>query len=184
MEQVQTSKLLSFVLRHHPEAVGVTLDDAGWISVNDLLDALAKYGRPLTRAELHTVVAASDKQRFTIDGTTDRIRANQGHSVDVDLGLPDAVPPEVLYHGTPTRNLPSIRIDGLRKRGRHAVHLSVDAATAHSVGARRGEHVVLEVRAGAMHQNGHRFAVSANGVWLTDVVPARYLRVLFEPARE
>lgn len=143
VDQVRTSKLLSLVLRHQPETIGVTLDPAGWIGVDDLLRALAKHGRPLTRAELDTVVAGSDKQRFLIDRTADRIRAHQGHSIDVDLGLPDSVPPAVLYHDTPTRNLRSIQTSRLRTMGRHAVHLSADAATAHRVGSRRGQHVVL-----------------------------------------
>lgn len=177
VDQVRTSKLLSLVLRHRPETVGVTLDRAGWIGIDDLLRALAKYDRPLTRAELDAVVAESDKQRFVIDRSADRIRANQGHSIDVDLGLPESVPPVVLYHGTPTRNLQAIQADGLRNQGRHAVHLSANAETAHRVGARRGAHAVLEVDAAAMHRDGHRFAVSANGVWLTDCVPARYLDV-------
>lgn len=180
VNQVRTSKLLSLVLRHRPDTIGVTLKPAGWIGVDELLEALAKYGHPLTRADLETVVAESDKQRFVIDRATDRIRANQGHSIDVDLGLPDSDPPAVLFHGTPTRNLTSILADGLSKQRRHAVHLSADTETAHRVGSRGGEHVVLCVDAGAMHQNGHRFAVSANGVWLTDTVPAHYLAVLTE----
>lgn len=177
---MRTSKFLSLVLRHRPDTIGVTLDQAGWIDVDDLLDALAKHGRPLTRADIDAVVATSDKQRFVIDRSTDRIRANQGHSLDVDLGLPDSVPPAALYHGTPTGNLTSILGDGLRKQGRHAVHLSADTATAQRVGSRRGEHVVLRLDAGAMHQDGRRFAMSANGVWLTDAVPVRYLSVLAE----
>ena len=178
MDRVRTSKFLSLVLRHRPQTIGVTLDPAGWIGVDDLLEALARHGRPLTRAELDAIVAGSDKQRFAIDRSTDRIRANQGHSIDVDLGLPDSVPPAVLYHGTPTRNLASILKHGLRKQGRHAVHLSADTVTADRVGSRRGEHVVLTVDAGAMHRDGCRFAVSANGVWLTEAVPAHYLSVL------
>lgn len=154
----------------------MTLDSAGWIGIDELLRALASHDRPLTRAELETVVAESDKQRFVIDPRTDRIRANQGHSIDVDLGLPESVPPVVLYHGTPISNLQAIAADGLRNQGRHAVHLSANAETAHRVGARRGAHAVLEVDAAGMHRDGHRFTLSANGVWLTESVPARYLR--------
>lgn len=178
VSHVRTSKFLSLVLRHRPDTIGVTLDQAGWTGVEDLLDALAKHGRPLTRADLDAVVATSDKQRFVFDHSTDRIRANQGHSLDVDLGLPASVPPAALYHGTPTGNLTSILADGLRKQGRHAVHLSADIATAHRVGSRRGQHAVLRVDAGVMHQDGRRFARSVNGVWLTDAVPAHYLSVV------
>ncbi|MGI8680007.1 MAG: RNA 2'-phosphotransferase [Jatrophihabitans sp.] len=177
MNQARTSKFLSLVLRHRPDKIGVALDPAGWVKVNELLAALAKCGQPLTRAELDAVVAESDKQRFVIDRSADRIRANQGHSIEVDLGLSEATPPAVLYHGTPTRNLDSIFAEGLCKQARHAVHLSLDVETAHRVGARRGGHVVVRVDASAMHEDGHRFAVSANGVWLTDAVPARYLSV-------
>ena len=173
---MRTSKFLSLVLRHRPDTIGVTLGQAGWITIDRLLEALAKYGRPVTRSELDIIVAENDKQRFIIDRSADRIRANQGHSIDVDLGLPESVPPVVLYHGTPIRNLQAIEADGLRKQGRHAVHLSADAKTAHRVGARRGAHAVLEVDAAGMHRDGHRFTLSVNGVWLTESVPACYLR--------
>lgn len=139
---------------------------------------MAKHGHRISRDELRTVIAESDKQRFVIDEATDRIRANPGHSVDVNLGLPESVPPDVLYHGTPTRNLTSILEQGLLKQARHAVHLSPDVATAHRVGSRRGAAAVLAVDAAVMHGDGHRFSVSANGVWLTESVPPRYLRSL------
>jgi putative RNA 2'-phosphotransferase len=182
VDHVRTSKFLSLVLRHRPGTIGLSLDCAGWIGVEELLHALAKCGRPLTRAELDSLVTESDKQRFMIDRATDRIRANQGHSIDVDLDLPESVPPVVLFHGTPIRNLHAIQTGGLRRQGRHAVHLSADAETAHRVGARRGAHAVLEVDAAAMHRDGYRFAVSANGVWLTESVPPCYLRVPTGPA--
>lgn len=177
MNQVRTSKFLSLVLRHRPETIGVVLDNGGWVNIDDLRAAMAKHGHPISRDGVETVVAENDKQRFVIDRTTDRIRANQGHSVDVNLGLPDSVPPDVLYHGTPTRYVKSILAEGLLKKGRHAVHLSPDVATARRVGARRGAHVVLTVNAGAMQADGHRFSVSANGVWLTDSVPPQYLDI-------
>jgi putative RNA 2'-phosphotransferase len=129
-------------------------------------------------------VRESDKQRFVIDGSTDRIRANQGHSVPVDLGLPPATPPPVLYHGTPVRNVDAILREGLLRGSRHAVHLSPDIATAHRVGARRGRHVVLAVDASAMNQEGHRFLTSANGVWLVDHVPPQYVTVVDESFRD
>ncbi len=178
MNDVRLSKLLSLVLRHRPETIGVTLDENGWLPIPELLTALAANGHEMTRSELHRVVEANDKQRFVIDHARDRIRANQGHSVSVDLGLVPTQPPYLLYHGTPARNLPSILSKGLTRRSRHAVHLSADVATAHKVGARRGEHVVLAIDAAAMHSDGLTFAISANGVWLTETVPARYLTVL------
>ena len=171
----RASKLLSLVLRHQPSRVGVTLDRAGWVDVEVLLAALAEHGRPISGEQLERVVRTSDKQRFALDQSSSRIRANQGHSVDVDLGLPPATPPDQLFHGTPVRNLEAILREGLLPRGRHAVHLSPDVATAQNVGARRGAHVVLVVRAGDMHGAGHSFTQSANGVWLVPSVPPCYL---------
>ncbi|WP_432589178.1 RNA 2'-phosphotransferase [Streptomyces sp. HD1123-B1] len=171
---VRLSKYLSRHLRHAPERIGITLDAQGWVPMAELMTAAAHHGFPFSRAELEAVVAANDKQRFTIEG--DRIRANQGHSVPVDLALPPAVPPAYLFHGTVARSLAAIRREGLRPMTRHAVHLSADRATATRVGARRGTPVVLSVDAGAMHRAGHVFQVSANGVWLTAAVPAVFLR--------
>ncbi|MFI9649663.1 RNA 2'-phosphotransferase [Streptomyces sp. NPDC052040] len=171
---VKVSKYLSKHLRHQPERIGLALDEGGWVEIGTLLAAAAAHGFRISRAELDRVVATNDKQRFAIEGT--RIRASQGHSVDVDLGLPPATPPEYLYHGTVARSLDAIREAGLRPMTRHDVHLSADRETATRVGARRGRPVVLTVDAGAMHRDGHVFQVSANGVWLTRSVPPRYLR--------
>ncbi|MGW4285726.1 RNA 2'-phosphotransferase [Streptomyces sp. NPDC004673] len=171
---VKVSKYLSKHLRHQPERIGLTLDPAGWVEIDALLAAAAAHGFPVTRAELDHVVAVNDKRRFAIEGG--RIRASQGHSVEVALGLPPATPPPYLYHGTVARSLDAIRAEGLRPMNRHDVHLSADRETAIRVGARRGRPVVLAVDAGAMHRDGHVFHVSANGVWLTDAVPPRYLR--------
>ncbi|MFF5518506.1 RNA 2'-phosphotransferase [Streptomyces coeruleorubidus] len=172
---VKVSKYLSKHLRHQPEAIGLALDEAGWVEIDTLIAEAAAHGFPFTRAELDHVVATNDKRRFAVEGT--RIRASQGHSVEVDLGLPTASPPAYLYHGTVARNLDAIRAEGLRPMNRHAVHLSPDRETATRVGARRGRPVVLTVDAAAMHRDGHVFQVSANGVWLTQAVPARYLRL-------
>ncbi|MEU3916500.1 RNA 2'-phosphotransferase [Streptomyces sp. NPDC029004] len=171
---VKVSKYLSKHLRHQPERIGITLDENGWVAVEELMRAAAAHGFRFTRAELDHVVAVNDKKRFTIDGT--RIRANQGHTVEVDLDLPTAEPPAYLYHGTVARSLDAIRAEGLRPMKRHHVHLSPDRETATRVGARRGRPVVLSVDAGAMHRAGHRFRVSANGVWLADAVPPEFLR--------
>ncbi len=171
---MKVSKYLSKHLRHQPERIGLTLDEGGWVEIDTLLAAAAAHGFGITRDELDHVVAANDKKRFAIEGT--RIRASQGHSIDVDLGLPPATPPAYLYHGTVAHNLDTIRREGLRPMNRHDVHLSPDRETATRVGARRGRPVVLAVDAGAMHRDGHLFHVSANGVWLTKAVPPRYLR--------
>lgn len=180
---VKVSKYLSKHLRHQPERIGLTLDEAGWVEIDTLIAACAAHGFRFDRAELDHVVATNDKRRFAIEGT--RIRASQGHSIEVDLGLPPATPPPYLFHGTVARNLDAIRAEGLRPMNRHAVHLSADRETATRVGARRGRPVVLSVDAGAMHKDGHVFRVSENGVWLTESVPVRYLRfpALTDPAR-
>ncbi|HVM26966.1 MAG TPA: RNA 2'-phosphotransferase [Mycobacteriales bacterium] len=175
MDARRVSKRLSYVLRHAPQSVGVELDEAGWVDVDVLLDAVGRHGLRLTRAELDAVVAGSDKQRFALDPAGRRIRASQGHSVPVDLGYGPASPPAELFHGTPVRNVPAIMREGLRPGNRHAVHLSPDVATAAAVGARRGAHAVLRVDAAAMAAGGHVFQVSANGVWLVAAVPPRYL---------
>ncbi|MFF8962079.1 RNA 2'-phosphotransferase [Streptomyces globisporus] len=172
---VKVSKYLSKHLRHQPERIGITLDENGWVGVETLLSAAALHGFAISRAELDHVVTANDKRRFAVDG--DRIRANQGHTVAVDLDLPPAEPPGYLYHGTVARVMDVIRAEGLRPMTRHHVHLSPDRETATRVGARRGRPLVLTVDAGAMHRAGHVFRVSANGVWLADAVPPEFLRL-------
>ncbi|MEO3780282.1 RNA 2'-phosphotransferase [Micromonospora sp. B11E3] len=171
---VRLSKRMSRALRHEPHRIGLTPDGAGWVPVDDLLAAMR-----IDRADLDAVVAGNDKQRFAVrrgpDGI-ERIRANQGHTIPVDLGLAPQSPPDRLYHGTGAAALDSIRATGLNRGGRHHVHLSPDVDTAHRVGARRGGPVVLlTVDAAAMSRAGHVFYRSANGVWLTDEVPPAYL---------
>jgi putative RNA 2'-phosphotransferase len=175
---VRVSKYLSLHLRHQPERLGLTLAEGGWVPVADLLAACARDGFPVTRAELDEVVRTSDKQRFALDPTGTLIRANQGHSVAVDLQLEPAEPPALLYHGTGAASVAPILATGLDKRARHHVHLSADVATATRVGARHGEPVVLVVDAAAMRRDGHAFYRSTNGVWLTERVPPAYLRQL------
>ena len=172
---VKTSKYLSRHLRHDPGRLGLTLGPGGWVEVDDLLRACAARSFALTRSELEEVVERNDKRRFSFDETGTRIRANQGHSVEIDLGLPATAPPALLFHGTSEGTVDAIMRDGLRRMGRHHVHLSPDVPTALRVGGRRGRPVVLEVDAHRMAADGHEFYVSDNGVWLTLEVPAEYL---------
>jgi putative RNA 2'-phosphotransferase len=173
----RASKFLSLVLRHEPERIGITLDAAGWTDVDGLLAALAAHGLALTRADLDDIVASSDKQRFALSADGTQIRANQGHSVDVELGLPAMAPPPVLYHGTVDAALPGICAQGLLKGERHHVHLSSDVETATKVGGRRGKPVVLAIDAAGMAAAGHTFYRSANGVWLVEHVPVRFIEM-------
>lgn len=173
---VKMSKYLSKHLRHQPERLGLTLEAGGWVEVEELLRACARNQFPITRAELLEVVAGNDKQRFSLDPTGAKIRANQGHSVEVDLQLEPAVPPDVLFHGTGQGSVGAIESAGLQKMARHHVHLSVDEATARKVGSRHGRPVIFAVDAAAMHRQGFVFYRSENGVWLVDEVPPQYLR--------
>ena len=176
--RVRTSKFLSRVLRHAPEDLGLTLEPGGWVPLADLLAGAARAGVRITPEDIAEVVRTSDKQRFAFDESGTRIRANQGHSVEVDLQLSAAEPPPELYHGTAERNREAILRDGLGKMSRHHVHLSRDTETAAKVGARHGKPLVLVIDAAKMRAAGHLFFVSANGVWLVEHVPPQYLRVL------
>jgi putative RNA 2'-phosphotransferase len=171
------SKFLAKSLRHEPEAIGLALEPGGWVPVEALLRACAKQGLVFTRAQLDEVVATNDKQRFGFDPTGQKIRANQGHSVAVDLQLCPIKPPPCLYHGTGAQSVKSILAHGLEKRSRHHVHLSDNTATARAVGTRHGKPIVLTVLADTMDQAGFVFYRSENGVWLTDHVPPEYLRL-------
>jgi putative RNA 2'-phosphotransferase len=172
---ITLSKYLSKHLRHAPEALGLTLQVGGWVPVDDLLAACASAGFPIAYDDLIECVETNEKQRFSFDASGELIRANQGHSVEVDLQLDEKQPPDVLFHGTVERFLASIMSEGLKKGKRHHVHLSKDVETARKVGARRGKPIILHVAAGAMHASGIKFYLSTNGVWLTDSVPANYL---------
>lgn len=183
-ERIRVSKRLSRHLRHAPGEIGLELGEGGWVGVADLLAALAGHGRPVSPGELAEVIERDDKRRFALDATGTRIRASQGHSVPVELGLPSAEPPAVLFHGTVAAALAAIRREGLSPMRRNHVHLSADLATAVRVGARRGAPVVLRVDAAAMTATGHRFQVSENGVWLTATVPPEFLAELPAPAAE
>ncbi len=173
------SKLLSLILRHQPETVHITLDDQGWVDVNTLLANIEQYKRQtVTREMLNFVVETNNKKRFAFNDDGTKIRASQGHSVKIDLGYEPTTPPEFLYHGTATRFLQTIEKEGLKKRSRHHVHLSLDHATATNVGTRHGLPVILKVHAQIMHEEGYEFFVSENGVWLTEEIPVKYFDVL------
>jgi putative RNA 2'-phosphotransferase len=176
--RIHVSKYLSRHLRHAPEDLGLVLEPGGWVFIDDLLLGASEAGFPITSEELDAVVRACEKQRFAVDETGTKIRANQGHSAEVDLQLESADPPPELYHGTPERNREAILRDGLHKMARHHVHLSPDTQTASKVGQRRGKPVILVVNAARMRADGHVFFRSANGVWLVDHVPPEYLRPL------
>jgi len=169
------SKFLSLVLRHQPEKAGITLDPAGWVDVDTLLRGCAAAGVALSRTDLDRIVTESEKQRFALSEDRMRIRANQGHSVEVELAYEPMTPPDILFHGTADRFLESIRAQGLVRGKRHHVHLSAERSTAIEVGRRHGRPVALQVDARGMHADGIAFFRSANGVWLTEHVPARYL---------
>jgi putative RNA 2'-phosphotransferase len=172
---VKISKYLSKHLRHQPERLGIKLAPGGWVSVDELLAACAKNSFPISREELDRVVENNDKKRFSFDSTSTLIRANQGHSVEIDLQLKSAIPPDVLYHGTGHLAVELIRQSGLCKMSRHHVHLSTDMETARRVGMRHGKPVVFAVDAVSMQTDGYMFYCSDNGVWLVDSVPPKYL---------
>lgn len=176
---IRTSRKMSLVLRHKPEAIGLTLDANGWATVTNLLKRMAATGTPLSRAELDTIVAENNKKRFAFNPEGTKIRASQGHSIDVNLQFDPLTPPANLFHGTATTSVESILATGLQSRSRQHVHLSLDLdlETATQVGSRHGSPVILTVDAAAMHNDGYKFYRSANNVWLTDEIPARYLTV-------
>jgi putative RNA 2'-phosphotransferase len=172
---VRISKYLSKHLRHQPECLGLTLGPGGWVAVDDLLTACDANGMRISRETLNEVVAQNDKKRFAFDETGTKIRANQGHSVEVDLMLTPQTPPDVLYHGTGQQSVEAIRREGLEKGKRHHVHLSPDTETATKVGARHGRPFLFTIDARAMHEAGYLFYRSENGVWLVDDVPPQFL---------
>ncbi|MBG8553570.1 RNA 2'-phosphotransferase [Hymenobacter guriensis] len=176
MQNTQLSKLLSYALRHRPDELGITLDAQGWVPVTDLLATLQTRDASISLAQLKEVVVSNDKKRFAFSEDGQQLRASQGHSVEVDLGLEPIVPPATLYHGTATRFVASILAEGLRPGSRQHVHLSPDRTTAETVGRRHGKPAILLVAAGAMHEAGMTFYQSANGVWLVAAVPPQYLQ--------
>ncbi|WP_025143090.1 RNA 2'-phosphotransferase [Pedobacter jeongneungensis] len=169
------SKLLSYILRHSPETIKLKLDENGWAEVNELIAKFDLYELTLDFELLEYVVENNDKKRFAFNADKTKIRANQGHSISVELNLNETEPLEHLYHGTVEKFLPDIKTQGLQKMSRQHVHLSADKEIANKVGGRRGKSVILIINSGAMHRAGYKFYLSANNVWLTDVVPAEYI---------
>ena len=175
------SKFLSLILRHKPAVAGITLDSHGWADIDELLAGMNKVRHtPVTLEDVREVVMSNDKQRFAFNDDCTKIRANQGHSVQVDVELNELPPPNILYHGTSSKFVRKIMDEGLKPQGRLYVHLSTDAETATKVGSRRGSPVVLTINAEKMREDGFRFYLSENGVWLTENVPMRYLKTKSE----
>ncbi|MBI1184937.1 RNA 2'-phosphotransferase [bacterium] len=171
----EISKLCSFLLRHQPEKAQLDMDENGWVAVDQLLENCAKFFFAFSSDELTEAVATNDKKRFAFSADKSKIRANQGHSIQVDVALKPTPPPALLYHGTAQKNLESIMQRGLQKQNRLHVHLSDNKESARAVGTRHGKPVVLTIDAGQMFADGHQFFLSENGVWLVDAVDTKYL---------
>lgn len=175
--KTKISKFLSLILRHQPEVVGLSLEENGWIEVQKLIKACADYGKSFTFAELKSVVETNDKKRFAFNEDERKIRANQGHSIEIEIEFEKKLPPEILYHGTAEKNVGVIFAEGLKKMSRHHVHLSAETETATKVGMRYGKPVIFQVDTVAMIAEGFEFYVSANGVWLVEYVPPKFLKL-------
>ena len=174
MSLKETSKFISLILRHKPETIGITLDEHGWANVDELIAGIAKT-HPIDMAILEQIVAEDEKQRYSFNEDKTLIRANQGHSIPVDVELEEKQPPEILYHGTGEKYVSSINEQGLIPKSRLYVHLSGDEETARKVGQRHGKPVIYKVKSGEMYNDGYKFFRSVNGVWLTKNVPVKYL---------
>jgi putative RNA 2'-phosphotransferase len=177
-ENKKISKFLSFVLRHNPDSIGLKLDDNGWADTQELVEKMNKHGIEVTDDILNHIVATNNKKRFSFNETKTRIRANQGHSINVDLNLKETKPPEYLYHGTGEKYVTPILKTGLEKGNRQHVHLSSDIETAIQVGQRHGKPKVFIIESGQMNIEGFSFYLSDNAVWLIDHVPVRYLKLI------
>jgi putative RNA 2'-phosphotransferase len=166
---------LSYILRHHPELIDLNLDEKGWANVNEIIAKSANDNQGFTFDELNEIVETNDKKRFVFNEDKTRIRANQGHSIGIDLNLKPQQPPELLYHGTAQANVDSILKNGIEKRSRQHVHLSLDIETATKVGMRHGKPIILTISTGKMFEDGILFYLSENNVWLTDFVNPCYI---------
>lgn len=168
---------MSLILRHKPEVIGITLDEHGWASVNDLICGIEKNNPGFNIDILEQIVRIDSKQRYSFNDDKSLIRANQGHSVNVDVELKEKEPPEYLYHGTGEKYVESINQDGLIPKSRLYIHLSKDIKTAENVGKRHGKEVVYRINSGQMYRDGYKFYLSENGVWLTKEVSIKYLEM-------
>lgn len=178
MDLTKTSRFLSLILRHQPEVIGITIDEHGWADIGELIDGINKSGKYHIDMEiLEEIVRTDNKQRYTISEDKSLIRANQGHSIPVDVELEEKEPPEILFHGTAARFMDSINKQGLLPQSRLYVHLSKDTATAKNVGLRHGKPIVYAIKSGEMYRAGYKFYLSVNGVWLTKNVPTEFLKI-------
>jgi len=176
MNQKETSKFISLILRHKPETIGISLDEHGWANVDELIAGVSKT-HPINMDILEQIVAEDEKQRYSFNEDKTLIRANQGHSIPVDVELEEKEPPEILFHGTGEKYVDSINKSGLIPKSRLYVHLSSNEETAYKVGTRHGKPVIYKVRSKEMYQDGYKFFCSVNGVWLTKAVPVRYIEI-------
>ena len=172
---VKLGRFISLVLRHSPETIGLKLDENGWADVADLMSGMNKKGRRIDFETLNEIVKTNNKKRYEFSEDFKKIRACQGHSIDVDLELKPVQPPEFLYHGTAVRNLDIIKSEGIKKISRQYVHLSEDRETAYNVGSRHGKPFIIKVLSGDMYRNGKNFYISKNNVWLSEDIESRYL---------
>lgn len=178
--KTKISKFLSLILRHQPEVVGLSLEESGWISIEKLIKACTDYGKNFTFAELKEVVETNDKKRFAFNENETKIRANQGHSIKVEIEFEEKIPPAILYHGTAEKNVGAIFAKGLKKMARHHVHLSADVETARKVGIRYGKPVIFQIDTEKMRAEGFKFYVSANNVWLIESIPPKFLETYLD----
>lgn len=177
-KDIEIGRFISFILRHHPESVGITLDEHGWTDTDILTEKVAEKFKGFSFADLERIVRENNKQRYSFNEDKTRIRANQGHSVSVNMEFTPVTPPDVLYHGTGEKSVDSILANGIQKMSRQYVHLSADCDTAVNVGKRHGKPVVLQIAANEMSRDGYKFYLSENKVWLTDFVPTKYIEVI------
>lgn len=182
MNHKETSKYISLILRHKPDVIGITLDEHGWANVDELIAGVAKT-HPINMDILEQIVAEDEKQRYSFNEDKTLIRANQGHSIPVDVELEEKEPPEILFHGTGEKYVDSINKSGLIPKSRLYVHLSTNEETAYKVGTRHGKPAIYKVKSKEMYQDGYKFFCSVNGVWLTKAVPVRYINIIEDVER-
>ena len=176
MNVVKISKFLSLVLRHHPETIYLYMDKNGWVYIDELIQNAVRYKNIVLSYDLiKYIVDTNDKKRYIISDDGKKIRANQGHSIDVDLKLENKIPPDILYHGTASRFYDSIMKNGLKPMNRQYIHLSQDKETALIVGKRHGEPIILNIKSKLMHDEGYKYYLSDNNIWLVNSIPVKYI---------